>query len=138
MAKAEPETRIASCYCGALRARVVGPPSRVNACACFECQKKSGSAFTYTAFYPEAAVSIDGEYRTFRLKNPEGRWLTWHSCPNCSVIVFSVLESMAGQIGISVGCFSDPEYRAPGGFYWSANKHGWFAVRDDIRLIERQ
>ena len=54
-------TRAARCGCGSLTVTTTGEPAAVYACGCLSCQRKSGSAFTYSAVYPEAAVSMAGE-----------------------------------------------------------------------------
>ena len=66
--------RTASCACGALRVTARGAPAVVNACACLDCQTRSGSAFTYTAFFPNDALEIEGETRSFRTMRAAGRW----------------------------------------------------------------
>jgi hypothetical protein len=53
--------RTASCGCGNLKVTARGEPSEVYVCSCLNCQRESGSAFSYGAIYPEAAVSIAGE-----------------------------------------------------------------------------
>lgn len=56
--------RIATCGSGSLRVTAWGEPADVYACSCADCQRKSGSAFTYAALYAESAVTIAGEHRT--------------------------------------------------------------------------
>ena len=46
--------RVAACACGALWVTTIGTPAIVNACACLDCQRRCGSAFIYTAFFPDA------------------------------------------------------------------------------------
>ena len=53
--------KTAACACGALRVTVSAPPGNVHICSCLDCQRRSGSAFTYTAFFAENAVSVTGE-----------------------------------------------------------------------------
>ena len=43
--------RVPACACGALRVTTNGTPAIVNACVCLDCQRRCGSAFTYTAFF---------------------------------------------------------------------------------------
>ncbi len=54
--------KTAACACGALTATAAAPPAMVHACSCLECQRRSGSAFTYSAFFAEADVTIAGNY----------------------------------------------------------------------------
>ena len=50
--------RIAQCGCGALTATVTGDPVTVYGCSCVDCQRKSGSAFSYAAVFPSAGVTM--------------------------------------------------------------------------------
>jgi hypothetical protein len=61
------------CLCGRLTATARGEPEDIYACACADCQRKSGSAFSYAAIYPETVVTIAGEHRTWRRHGDSGR-----------------------------------------------------------------
>ena len=43
--------KTAACACGALKVTVTAPPQMVHACACLDCQRGTGSAFSYSAFF---------------------------------------------------------------------------------------
>jgi hypothetical protein len=136
--KAE-KLRVASCACGSLRVTVKGEPSRVNICSCHMCQKRSGSAFSYTAFFPEAAVvAIEGERRTWRGFADSGRWQDYNFCPVCGASLFSLMESMPGMIGIGAGSFADPDFPPPPQHFWSSKKHRWLTMPDGINAVETQ
>jgi hypothetical protein len=75
--------RTASCTCGALRVTTRGAPEIVNACSCFNCQKRSGSSFTYTAFFPNDAIEIKGETCCYRETRAAGRWHEVSFCVIC-------------------------------------------------------
>ena len=140
MSEAESEkVRVAACACGALRVRVRGEPARVNACSCQQCQKRSGSAFTYTAFFPEAAVvGIEGERRTWRGFSDSGRWQDYNFCPTCGVAVFSRMEAAPENIAVAVGAFADRDFPGPPKFYWSSKKHHWLTLPEAIEALETQ
>ena len=131
-------SRTASCACGAVRVRTVGAPEVVNACSCFNCQKRSGSAFTYTAFFRSDAVEIEGETRSSRETRAAGRWHEVRFCVACGVAVVSILEVFPHLTGVAVGCFSDPSFDSPGGFYWAARRHHWLPVPQGVRLVQEQ
>ena len=131
-------SRAASCACGALRVTALGAPEIVNACSCFDCQKRSGSAFTYTAFFPNDAVRIEGEARPYRETRSAGRWHEVRFCANCGVGVVSLLEVFPHLTGVAVGCFGDPSFESPGGFYWAARRHRWLPAPDGVRVVEEQ
>ncbi|MCW4181519.1 GFA family protein, partial [Burkholderia cenocepacia] len=65
--QAEVRKRTAACSCRGVELILAGEPRRVYACSCLECQRCTGSAFSYRAIYAESAiVSRKGETRTWR------------------------------------------------------------------------
>ena len=133
------KVRVAACACGALRVTLRGEPARINACSCQQCQKRSGSAFSYTAFFPETAViAIEGERRIWRGVAESGRWQDYSFCPICGVTVFGRLEAMPGTIAVAVGAFADQDFPGPPKFYWSSKKHHWLTLPEAIEALETQ
>jgi hypothetical protein len=133
------KVRVASCSCGALRVRVRGEPASVNICSCHQCQRRSGSAFTYTGFFPEAAVvTIEGEHRTWRSFADSGRWQDTSFCPVCGAAVFGRIQPLPGVIAIGVGCFADQNFPAPPKFMWSSRRHHWLTLPEAIEMLETQ
>jgi hypothetical protein len=132
------EERTAKCNCGALVLTARGEPADVYACSCIYCQRKSGSAFTYAAIYPESVVSIEGEYRTWRHRSDSGRFLDNSFCPTCGVSVFFRAEALPGRIGFAVGCFADPDFAKPKRLFWASRRHRWLELGKDTALLETQ
>jgi hypothetical protein len=130
--------RIASCACRALRVSATGQPRIVNACACLACQNRTGSAFSYTAFFPDTAVEIPRGFRSWRAVRDAGRWHEVFFCPECGVTVFSRLEVFPDLIGISIGCFGDPAFERPHGYYWASQRHHWVLLPDGVPISETQ
>lgn len=130
--------RTAACACGAVRVTTRGAPVAVNACSCFDCQKRSGSSFTYTAFFPNDAIKIEGETRSYREARAAERWHETSFCIACGVPIIARLEVFPHLTGVAVGCFSDPDFDAPQGFYWAARRHRWLGALDRIRIFEQQ
>ena len=79
--------RTASCCCGNLTVTARGEPAHVYACSCRECQRGSGSAFSYAAIYPEQAVTVVGKPTLFRQRADSGRLTESSFCPVCGVTV---------------------------------------------------
>ena len=130
--------RRAECHCGKLGVTVRGEPAHVYACSCKACQKRSGSAFTYAALYPEAAVTIEGGWKTWAQAGDSGRLVETSFCPNCGVTVFFRGEGLAGLIGVPVGCFADPGFMKPSRLYWASRKHRWLDLGGGIPQMETQ
>lgn len=129
--------RTAACSCGGLRLTLSGAPERVYACACLECQKATGSAFSYRARYPKQAIAAEeGERRRFRRMTEEGRWMDQVFCPNCGTLVYMEAEVLEERIVVSVGCFGEPDFAPPATIFWSRRRHGWYEPDAEIRLVE--
>lgn len=130
--------RTATCACGAVSVTARGAPTVVNACSCLDCQKRSGSSFTYTAFFPNGAIEIKGELRGYQQVREAGRWHEASFCIVCGVPVISRLEVFPALTGVAVGCFSDPDFDPPGGFYWAARRHKWLPAPTGISVVDEQ
>ena len=131
-------TRTASCGCGNFKAEARGEPADVYVCSCQTCQKKSGSAFTYAAVFPETDVTVTGERRTWRRNGESGRWIESSFCPTCGISVCFHSEGLPGLIGISAGCLSEQDFLRPARHYWSSRRHHWLQLPADIALLDEQ
>jgi hypothetical protein len=140
MAEHDPASypKTAACACGALKVTVMAPPQMVHACACLECQRGTGSAFSYSAFFSEAAVKVSGKSTRWRRSSDAGRWQESNFCPTCGVTVFTRLEALPNVVCVSVGCFSAPDFPAPGRLYWNSKRHHWLDLPSGIERVETQ
>jgi hypothetical protein len=130
--------RTAACACGKLSVTVRGAPADVYLCGCTSCQRRSGSAFTYAALYPEPAVTIAGEHGTWRQPSEAGRLVDSSFCPTCGVSVFFRGEGLPGLVGVRVGCFAEPGFTKPSRLYWASRKHAWLELGDDVPAVDTQ
>jgi hypothetical protein len=130
--------KIAACACGALTVSLRAPPQWTHACTCLDCQRRSGSAFSYTAFFQDSDATIAGETRSFRRNADSGRWHESNFCPSCGCTVFVRMEAMPDLIAIPAGCFADPTFIKPGRLYWSTRRHHWLSAPAGAELVETQ
>lgn len=130
--------RTAQCACGKLTATVRGEPLDVYACCCLACQRRSGSAFTYAAMYPESAVAMTGASTRWRHQADSGRWIENAFCPTCGVTVAFRCEAGPGLIGIPAGGFADPDFARPRRFFWGSRRHRWLPLPHDIDTLDTQ
>lgn len=133
-----PKIFAASCLCGGLTARATGTPRDVYVCACRNCQKKSGSAFTYAAIFSAAEVSVAGPHRQYRNIGDSGRWIENNFCPTCGGFVFFTAQGFPDFIGINVGALDAQDFAAPRRMFWSSSRHRWLAVPDGVEEVETQ
>ncbi|ODR99733.1 hypothetical protein AUC69_08985 [Methyloceanibacter superfactus] len=119
-------------------AAVQGEPLDVYLCSCTDCQRGTGSAFSYAALFPEAAVSIAGERRQYTHRGDSGRAIDSTFCPTCGTAIAFRAEGLPGTLGVPVGCFADPGFPRPSKLFWASRRHHWLELPDTIALIETQ
>jgi hypothetical protein len=130
--------RTARCACGNLTVTVRGEPIDVYLCSCLDCQRGSGSAFSYAALFPESAVSVVGESRQYRHHGDSARFVDSTFCPTCGTTVAFRAEGLPGAAGVPVGCFADPGFAKPSKLFWASRRHHWLELPDSVALIETQ
>lgn len=104
---------------------------RVSVCHCLDCKKRSGSAFSYQARWPDEQVTIAGESRFWTSVGDSGGSGTFRFCPNCGSTVSYVIDAMPGLTAIAVGAFADPDFPAPQFSVYENRMHKWIAVLGD-------
>lgn len=101
------------CLCGAVRLVAVGAPYRVGLCHCLDCRKHHGALFHASAIFPETAVTVTGETRSFR-----GR----HFCPNCGSPVFG---RSGDETEVNLGALDAPDQFKPTYELWTVRRESW-------------
>ena len=101
------------CLCGALRFTAIGRPYRVGLCHCMDCRKSHGALFHASAIFPDSAVTITGETRTYRDRS---------FCPTCGSQVFA---HIGDEIGLNLGSFDDCDRFRPTYELWTIRREGW-------------
>lgn len=130
------KTRVASCNCGQLSAKVVGPdPERISLCHCPLCQKQSGSAVAIQARFPKEQVSIKGISKVWEFpikgaepvtyRNCASDGAKFHFCDTCGSTVYYTSNIDSARIGIKIGTFADPTFPAPKITGFEEYSHPW-------------
>ena len=125
-------TRIAHCCCGSLRVETTGEPALVHVCHSTECQRRTGSVFGVSSFFPKSEVKTSGPSKVYVREGQEGRKLRLHFCPDCGTTVYGEVDARPGLIGISVGAFADPNFPAPTRSIWEQSRHSWVAFDHEV------
>ena len=113
------------CLCGALRFTAIGKPYRVGLCHCMDCRKHHGAPFHASAIFPEAAVTITGEVRSYR-----GRSF----CPTCGSPVFA---HVGYEIGINLGALDEPSRFRPTYELWTIRREDWLPTFPWMRHYDK-
>ena len=131
-------SKIAHCCCGSLRAEVSGDPALVAVCHCEQCQRRTGSAFGISAYYPKDQVRPEGTSKTFSRAGQEGRHIQAHFCPECGTTLYREADFMPGHIGVAAGTFFDPDFPAPTVSSWEQFKHPWINFGHKVLHLQEQ
>jgi hypothetical protein len=125
-------TRIAHCCCGSLRAETTGEPAFVAACHCMECQRRTGSPFGVSTYFPKEQVRTKGPTKIYVRGSDSGREIEQHFCPNCGSTVFWYSEVVPDGIGIAFGAFADPSMPWPKFSVWETARHPWVTFAHEL------
>ena len=123
--------RKATCRCGQFTATCTGEPIRISVCHCLACQKRSGSAFTAQARWPDEQVEIAGDFREWSQAGGSGAFATFRFCPTCGATVSFSNETMPGTTAIAIGAFADPHFPTPQFSVYEERKHRWVTIAGD-------
>jgi hypothetical protein len=99
--------RIASCSCESLSLRTRGEPTKVSACHCRSCRKRTGSAFSVAVFFPLERVDQVGRSSLFTRIGDSGLPIDFHFCPRCGSTLFWYPAFRPGVVGVAIGGFDD-------------------------------
>lgn len=124
--------RTATCRCGQLSATCTGEPVRVSVCHCYDCQKRSGSAFAAQARFPADAVTTSGEHKAYEHVGDSGNKADFHFCPVCGASLWYRALPDRSLYAIPVGSFADKNFPTPQYTVWVDRKHGWVSISSDV------
>ncbi len=138
-------SRTAECVCTALKVTVPGEPAVVVLCNCKQCQKRTGSIFGVSAYFPEQTVSVSGKSKVFTRVSDRGNTVDCHFCPECGTTLFwdiSVVPDEPDPLetnrrGVAIGCFADPTFRSPQLVVWAIYQHHWARFPESVPTYNR-
>ncbi|MDO5642224.1 MAG: GFA family protein [Paracoccus sp. (in: a-proteobacteria)] len=111
-----------TCRCGQVRITAQGAPLITFACHCTGCQRMTASAFSISALYPEAAVTIEGETIPGGMRGE----LHHHCCPSCLSWLFTTAPVMGPMVNIrSTMLEAGPAQKPPFIECWTTEKRPW-------------
>ncbi len=117
--------RSAGCACGKVRLSLVGQPYRVGICHCMDCRKHHGALFLASAIFPEDAVTIDGDTRSYN-----GRFF----CPDCGSPVFG---RSGDEVEVNLGSLDEPDQFEPTYELWTIRREAWLPDYPALRRFDR-
>jgi len=96
--------RIAQCCCGACEIEVAGEPVFNAICHCDNCKRRTGSAFGWSAYFPDQDVQARGEMRRYELQHMAAERFFCAACG--TTLYWRSTAFMLGHTGVAGGCFA--------------------------------
>ncbi|HYF01016.1 MAG TPA: GFA family protein, partial [Planctomycetota bacterium] len=102
-----------------------------SVCHCLDCKRRSGSAFSAQARWPEEQVTVSGPWKAWTVVGDSGGSAEFRFCPTCGGTVAFVIEALPGLVAVPLGAFADPGFPAPAFSVWESRKHPWVEILGD-------
>jgi hypothetical protein len=129
--KALEMTRIAKCCCGDCSIEVSGEPALNAICNCSSCKKRTGSAFGWSAYFPDANVVAKSGAMNVYAKDGDMGYNRFF-CARCGTTLYwKSFGFLADHIGIAGGCFADDPLPPPNLSATDANRCAWLTLPED-------
>ncbi len=125
-------SRIASCCCGASEPEVDAEPVMNAICHCDSCKRRTGSAFGWSAYFPDEAVLARRGPLTLYEPKSALRTQRWF-CGACgTTLLWSSADFMPGHTGVAGGCFVADPLGAPTITATDAKRCAWVGLPEGL------
>jgi hypothetical protein len=126
------------CLCKAVRYSFSAAPIVTRTCWCRDCQYLAAGSATVNCCFPNAALTVNGELREYRMTAASGNVVRRRFCPNCGTPVFSAADARPRLIFVRPGTLDDPELAAPALSIWTASAPWWACIDPRIPHVQGQ
>ena len=120
---------VGGCQCESLRFALKARPLFTHACHCYDCRRRSGTAFGMsTTVLRDDFTVTSGEVNAKRI-SPR---TTVYQCAACGTTIYSGSTRFRSTYIVRGGTFDDPDVVQPGAHFWVKRKHPWLVLPDDV------
>jgi len=126
----------ATCACGALSVSLKGNPLTMMLCSCKDCQKASGTGHAALALFPDEAVLISGNTKSFAVTANSGATVSRHFCPECGTPIFGTTSRSPRLRLVPAGLFENSFWYQPGSLIFARSHFEWDMI--DPELVQYQ
>ena len=123
--------RKAVCCCGVCSVTVAGEPTLNGICHCSSCKKRTGSAFGWSAYFPDdRIVEKAGAFDVYSKDGPAG--YNRYFCSRCgTTLLWKSFGLLPDHTGIAGGCFADDLLPPPNLSASNTGRCAWLALPQD-------
>ncbi|MBA2237406.1 MAG: GFA family protein [Lysobacter sp.] len=122
------------CLCGAVRYRLLSPPTDSGYCHCRICRRAAGAPLLLFATVPKPDMEIvRGTPKHYRSSPSGERWF----CGDCGTQLYMQVESEPDTTDFTVASLDTPETVPPTFHIWHGSRIAWFDTADALELFPR-
>ena len=108
-----------------------GEPVLNGLCHCEDCRRRTGSAFGWSAYFPEDRVrGLHGKAASY---DPAAGTGTRHFCGTCGTTLYWRATGLRELVGIAGGAFVDPPLPPPTASYRDTQKCAWLDLPTEMK-----
>jgi len=124
------EVRIARCCCGDASLTLVGAPVFNAVCHCASCRRRTGTAFGWSIYYPDAAVTARTGTLSVYAKGGDSPFQR-SFCARCGTTLYWKSALFLPECtGVAGGCFDDPPLPDPAISASDTQRRSWLGLPD--------
>lgn len=123
-------TRIARCCCGDASIEVEGDPVLNAICHCSSCKRRTGTAFGWSAYFPDAAVTAKHGTAQIYAREGEAGYQRFF-CARCGTTLYwKSVSFMPDFTGVAGGCFTETPLPEPQFSVQDSTRCAWISLPD--------
>lgn len=117
---------IARCCCEACEVAADGEPVLNAICSCDNCKRRTGSAFGWSAYFPDEKVRIGGDVARYHVATTNADRFFCQACG--TTLYWRSDDFMPGHTGVAGGCFTATPLPAPTLAATDAKRCAWVTL----------
>lgn len=123
-------TRTARCCCQDASITVEGEPALNAICNCSSCKRRTGAAFGWSVYFPDAAVVAQSGAMNVYARDGEAPFQRYF-CARCGTTLFWKSQNfMPEYTGVAGGCFADKTLPEPNFSAQDSTRCAWVSLPD--------
>jgi hypothetical protein len=117
--------------CGDCSIEVAGEPALNAICHCSSCRTRTGTAFGWSSYFPDAnVIAISGAPNVYAKDGAAG--YNRFFCARCGTTLYwKSFGFLADHTGVAGGCFVDDPLPPPNLSAQDSDRCAWFGLPDD-------
>jgi hypothetical protein len=109
----------------------------VAVCHCKNCQKQAGSALSIVVAVPKAALSVQGQLKTYHDVGDSGLPVDRNFCPECGSPVTTDAAAVPGLTFIKAGTLDDTSWLDPKVHVYCDSKQAWTPIPEGSQAFAK-